>query len=162
MLFRSRFKNGILVDDFTGFSVADTFNVDYLASINRRLKRLSAAQYVSNFALKNNDEILSNGNLSPTTKSSLNYQINKDGIVTHYSLPYTTTSLASQIIASRTINVNPFNMPLVEGVLEMLPNVDVWVDNTRDPSLLITNPNLKIYSTSSTFNTLQLGDWQTV
>lgn len=158
----NRYKNGILTDDFSGFSVSDTYNSDFLASVNRRTKQMSCAQNVLNFPLKDINLLMSGGQLSSSTLSSLNYSINKDGFVTHFSLPYTTSSIASQILASRTVNVNPFAVALVQGTLSLSPNMDVWVDNFRQPSILVTDPNLNIYTPSNNLNVLKMGDWQTV
>jgi hypothetical protein len=155
----NRFKNGILVDDFTGYSTADTYNNDYLASINRRTKQLSCGQTVTNIPLK--DLNLTN-NMGCIDDSIVNYKINSDGQVNYFTLPYTTSNLTSQKIASRTVNINPFAFALTEGVTLLTPNMDNWVDNTKEPSLLITDPNLKVFRSSDTVNMLQVGDWRTI
>ena len=47
----NRFKNGIMVDDFSSYAVADTNNNDYSATINRRTGQMTATQNVKNFPL---------------------------------------------------------------------------------------------------------------
>lgn len=155
----NRFKNGLLVDDFSSYGTADTYNIDYAATINRRDKTMTATQQVKNFPLKSLALNYSLGNLANTV--SLGYGVNTDGHVNYFSLPYTTSNVASQKFASRTVNVNPFSFTTQEGVMSITPNVDNWVDTNYAPSILITDPNLQVYQSSNTINVLQAGDWKT-
>ena len=63
----NRFKNGILVDDFSSYATADTLNPDYSATINRRVRQLTAAQNVKNFPLQSLALAYSAGSLSSST-----------------------------------------------------------------------------------------------
>jgi len=156
----NRFKNGILVDDFSSYSTADTYNIDYAATINRRDKVMTATQTVKNFPLKSLAMVNSLGNLANTT--ALGYSVNTDGHNNYYALPYTTANVASQKFASRTVNVNPFALSSKEGNLSISPNVDNWVDTEYAPSLLIVDPNLQVFQSGNTVNVLSTGDWKTV
>lgn len=158
----NRFKNGIMVDDFSSFSAADTANPDFNASINRRTRRLSASQNVQNFPLKNLALVNNMSRPSQTLLDSLSYAISTDGYVNYFTLPYTTSNIIEQKLASRTTNINPFTMPLTEGIISLSPNVDNWVDTKYAPSLLIIDPNLQVFQQSNQINVLQFGDWQTV
>ena len=160
----NRFKNGILVDDFSSYATADTLNNDYSATINRRLRQLTATQNVRNFPLKSLALAYNMGLPSSVTSSSLGYTISKDGLTNYFSLPITSTAnVASQRFASRTVNVNPFSYSTQEGVLDLSPNVDNWVDTEYSPALLITDPDLQVYrANSQVINVLTAGDWQTV
>ena len=51
----NRFKNGILVDNFTTFSVADTYNNSYFAQIDTTNGTLSPATTTESFDLYNKD-----------------------------------------------------------------------------------------------------------
>ena len=105
----NRFKNGIVVDNFSGFVTADTASDDFLASINRREKKMEPIHLVKNFPLKSLDMVVTaGGNFS--TSTSLTYSTDKDGFNTLFSLPYTTANVASQKIASRSFNLNPFSV----------------------------------------------------
>ena len=157
----NRFKNGILVDDFSGYGTADTSSDDYNTTINRREKIMTASQSVDNYPLQSVAKVYNGGVLSSSAISSLGYSINSDGNVNYFTLPYTTANVASQKFASRTVNINPFSVSDVEGVLSLTPNMDNWVDKNYEPSLLITDPNLKIYKEGTTNNILQYGDWKT-
>jgi hypothetical protein len=158
----NRFKNGIMVDDFSGFGTSDAGVKDFSASINRRTKRMTAKQTVKNFPLKNLAMVYNMGNPNAATLSSLNYSITSDGYTNYFTLPFTSTNIIAQRLASRVVNLNPFAVTTAKGTVELSPNVDTWVDTSYSPSLLITDPNLHVYQSSDTVNTLQVGDWQTV
>jgi hypothetical protein len=156
----NRFKNGILVDDFSSFSTADTLITDYHATINRRDRFMTASQNVKNFPLKS---LATAYNMNQMDSSiSLGYNISKDGDVNYYTLPYTTANVITQKFASRTVNVNPFSFSIIDGTVSLSPNIDNWVDTTYSPALLITDPNLQVFQASSTNNILQYGDWKAI
>ena len=160
----NRFKNGIMVDDFSSYAVADTLNNDYTATINRRTRQLTATQNVRNFPLKALSLVYNMGLPSSATSNALGYSINTDGYINYFSLPITgTANVATQKFASRTVNVNPFSYTTQEGTLALSPNVDNWVDTNYSPALLIVDPNLQIFrANSQAINVLSAGDWQTI
>ena len=158
----NRFKNGILVDDFSSYAAADTLNRDYFATINKRTRQMTAGQDVTNYPLKSLLQAYNMGSLLPSAAAGQNIAIGQDGYVNYFTLPYTTANVVTQKIASRNINVNPFSTPISEGVTQLTPNIDNWVDKSYSPSLLITDPNLQVFSASSGVNVLSVGDWQTI
>ena len=159
----NRFKNGILVDDFSSYSTADTVNTDYSATINRRERLMTATQTVKNFPLVGYAVVNNMGLPSTSTISGLGYAINSEGHINYFSLPYTTANAITQKFASRTVNVNPFSFSSQEGVLEITPNVDNWVDTNYAPSLLITAPGLQVFrANAQSLNVLSAGDWKSV
>ena len=156
----NRFKNGILVDDFSSYATADTLNSDYYATINRRDRLMTASQNIKNFPLKS---LATAYNMNQIDSSiSLGYNISKDGDVNYYTLPYSTANVITQKFASRTVNVNPFSFSLVDGTVSLSPNIDNWVDTTYSPALLITDPNLQVFQAGTTNNILQYGDWKAI
>ena len=159
----NRFKNGILVDDFSNFGTADTANPNFNASIDTATKRMSAAQSVTNYPLVSTIVYETLG--SPAnTAAQIGYSINSMGKATtnYFSLPYTPTVLINQPLASNTVNLNPFTTPLYQGVCQLNPPMDNWVDNTQAPSLLLVDPNLQVYQQSNTLNVLNVTNWQTI
>lgn len=160
----NRFKNGILVDNFTGASTAQTGSVDYAAKINNRLQFMTAADEVLNLPIQSQDILKSMGNLSRTRQSALGYRVHSIGnhSTNIFTLPYTTANLVTQKIASNTVSLNPFAVELKEGVLEINPPMDTWVSTTKEPDVLIVDPKIALYSEGSTLNTLQQGDWQNI
>ena len=158
----NRFKNGIMVDDFSGYSAAEAGIQDFNANINRRTKQMSAVQKVTNFPLKNLAVSYNMNSPSQSTISGLSFARTTDGFTNYFTLPYTTTNMVAQKLASRKVNINPYSVSSAKGLITLSPNVDNWVDTTYSPSLLITDPNLHIYQSSNTINTLVAGDWQSV
>jgi hypothetical protein len=159
----NRFKNGILVDDFSSYATADTWNSDYTATIDRLNKQMTATQQVKNFPLKSLALAYNLGLPDSTTSNTLGYAINSDGYTNYFSLPYTSSNVISQKVASRTVNLNPFSYCTQEGILSLSPNVDNWVDTNYSPALLITDPNLQVFQANSqVINVLSAGNWQTI
>lgn len=157
----NRFKNGILVDDFSSYATSDTANPDYFVSVNRRIKQMTAAQNVQNFPLQSLSLVYNMGQLDSTSANNLGYKISQSGSSNFFTLPYTTANVISQRVASRTVNLNPFAVFLNSGVLTLTPPMDNWVDTQKSPDLLIVDPNLQVYRASDQVNVLQVGDWKT-
>jgi len=158
----NRFKNGILVDDFSSFATADTNNTDFNSNINRREKKLTASQIVDNFPLQSSYMLRTTNKLDANVAKSLGFSVSVIGSTNMFTLPYTSASLAEQRLASNTVNINPFAVAVYDGILSLNPPMDNWVDNQKQPDLLIVDPDLQIYQSSNTLNTLSVGDWKTV
>lgn len=154
----NRFKNGILVDDFSSFYAADTYNEDYNAAINRRQRVMSAPQTVTNLPLKSTALINNMDRIDPSL--DLGYKIDSDSYVHYFSLPYTTANVVSQKYASRTVNLNPFSYIQKDGILALSPNMDNWVDTAYQPALLIIDPDLQVWRANTGTSTLMSqSDW---
>lgn len=160
----NRFKNGILVDNFSSFSAADSGNLDFSAKINKRDTTLSATETVFNLPLQSKDILASLGNLSDARQTALNfkYHSNSGGASSLITLPYTSANLVVQKIASNTTSLNPFAVSSDEGILDINPPMDMWVSTSKDPDILITDPNMTIYQAGTTLNQLSATDWQTI
>ena len=143
-----RFKNGIVVDSFTGHAVSDVINPDYNAAIDPINNELRPAFDISAHRLIFN----------PAT--STNYQ-QKGSLVTINS---TESVMIDQNKASRTINVNPFNVINYLGKIKLFPQSDIWVDTTKKPDLLVNLGGEKDaweYLANNAFN-VSWNSWQTV
>ena len=115
-----RFKNGILVDPFTGFNIADVNNTTYQASIDRKEKTLSA------YATKDRQYPLSF--LTTGSSNVTRYPGNK--------LMLTPSSLEifqSQPFASASINLAQELTFTFVGDLQTFPTTDNWVNTVNDP-----------------------------
>jgi hypothetical protein len=156
----NRFKNGILVDDFSSFATGDTYSSDFKATINRRDRTMTAAQNVQNFPLKGLATAYNMGKIDSSI--NLGYAISTDGDTNYFTLPYSTANVISQKFASRTVNVNPFSFGLRDGYIALSPNVDNWVDTNYSPALLVVDPNLQVFQASNTINQMTNGDWKTI
>jgi hypothetical protein len=163
----NRFKNGLLVDDFSTFNVGDTYNQDFSASINTRIKKLEPAVYVTNYSLQNL-QMLGSKKFSDATLSGISYKPHQLGNSIVFSLPYTETVAINQPLASRTISVNPFAVVSGIGTMELTPPMDNWVDQINAPAILFVDPSIKAYKAVDTLNlldgspTMSVNDWQAI
>ena len=118
-----RFKNGFVVDNFKGTSVANVFDGDFHAAID-----------------------INAGNMRPVFKqdclnfefdasNSGNYQQTGDLI----TLPYTSVEWIKQSQATRIENVNPFAVFGWAGDLTLVPPADVWKDTVQRPDILVND-----------------------
>lgn len=156
----NRFKNGILVDDFSSFLTSDTNpGSGFNAKIDTTKKQLIPKTIVDNFALKNPGVIKSQNTLRET---STFYAHPIQNNTTVYTLPYTKANIASQVLASSTISINPFAVVEYEGYMNLNPPMDNWVDNQQAPDILIVDPTLEVYQENGVTNFQNSGNWQTI
>lgn len=118
----SRPKNGILVDNFQGSSIADVTNLDYYAAIDQQNNELRPAAQINNIPFNFN--------------SGLSSHYARSGKI--FTLPYSTATFIDQSTASRTENLNPFNLTVWNGTMKLDPESDTWVDTAQLPAV-ITN-----------------------
>jgi hypothetical protein len=116
-----RFKNGLIVDSFNGSSVADVSKNDYVAAIDPKNKEMrptfNISSHLLTFDSANSSSFMQSGPL-----------ITANG--TH-------TTFIDQAKASRSINVNPFNVINYLGKITLDPPSDIWVDTNKQPDLLV-------------------------
>ena len=116
----NRFKNGIIVDQFSGHNVGNVRNADYNVSIDFQNQELRPP-----FVSKNvNFDVQSLGSLNQTV----------DGFIT---LPYDEDVFIRQPLATGSINVNPFSVTNWLGQVIMDPPSDNWVDTEQRPDVLV-------------------------
>jgi hypothetical protein len=160
----NRFKNGILVDDFSTFAVADSFNSSYSASIDTRKSMMTAALDIQNYQLQNLTllDSINYGSLSASTQTSLGFKLNQYGRTSVITRPFTEEPLVVQKLASIDVDVNAFSVRNSQGTLELTPPMDNWIDTTKEPSLLFIDPTLRTFRATNNNNLLQIGDWQAI
>ena len=165
----NRFKNGILVDDFSTFAVADSFNNDFSAGIDTRYQTMGPSLLINNYPLQNQQLLAFNfKSLTAAAANTLTFKVTNTNSNPIFTLPYTEEAVAVQPLASRSISANPFSVVNSTGALSISPAMDNWIDQTREPEILFIDPNIRLYNPSSTQNlleglpTLAVADWQTV
>jgi hypothetical protein len=156
----NRFKNGILVDDFSSYSTADTENADYAAKINVRTKQLTPLTLVDNFQLQNPTVLNSLGTLKKTNNFAISSISGTNTNV--FTLPYTSSNVVIQQLASSTVSLNPFGVAVYEGVAKLNPPMDNWVDNTQAPAIVVVDPSIEVYQETNGVNILNAGDFATI
>jgi hypothetical protein len=115
----NRFKNGILVDPFTGHSIGDVLNPDYKCAMDPRNNEMRPPFHTENLLL--------NINVTGSTNFARTGSI--------ISLPYTVQTFIDQPLASQAVNVNPFNTVQFIGQITLDPSSDTWVDTNRIPDV---------------------------
>ena len=121
-----RFKNGFIVDNFTGHSVGDGMHPDYKNSMDM-------ANGVLRPEFKHRMIELEEKFTTDAERTSVGYQKTGDLI----TLPYTEVEMVNQPYASRIENVNPFNVIAWVGSIALDPASDIWKDTNRLPNLVI-------------------------
>jgi hypothetical protein len=121
----NRFKNGFMVDNFSGHNVGDTNNIDYYCSIDMEKNELRPF-----FSMQNVNLIEKVS--TDSARTSANYKITGDLI----TLPYTTSAIITQPYASRLENINPFSIFTFLGNVQLNPPSDTWFEVNRRPDIV--------------------------
>ena len=130
-----RFKNGIIVDNFTGHGIADVSDNDYSVSMDLGQGEMRPAFSQDNIAFKEVDPDLST-TITEQLRSDNGYFKNGDLL----TLPYDSHSYIEQPYASTTVNLNPFEIVPFVGRMELDPPIDEWMDTTKQPDLVVDLP----------------------
>lgn len=125
-----RFKNGFIVDSFTGHGIGDVKNPDYKVSVDPVGKQLRPAHFTTSLDIVENIA-------SGTARASQGYQKTGDLI----TLPYTEVDFVYNPNATRYIDVNPYKIGAFKGEIELVPAGDTWKDTDRRPDLIVTDDN---------------------
>ena len=147
-----RLKNGYVVDDFTDHTIGDVLNVDYKCSLDFREGQLRPQHYTTNVGL-----IFNEGESTNVVKTTGNVIM----------LPYTDVAIVTQPYASRTENVNPFNVFTFIGRIDLTPASDDWVDIERLPARVenvegdFSAVARDLQVDQNGFAPIQWGSWQT-
>lgn len=135
----NRFKSGILVDTFNGHKIGDVLNPDYNIAMDfsegyarppfktntTDLEEIPNSQ-PENSKFKN---VKDNGFISETQRSKI-----KDNI---YMFPYTREVFIAQPLATRSISVQPHEVTTFEGIANVFPPMDNWVDTETRPAVRV-------------------------
>ena len=130
-----RFKNGFVVDNFTGHNIGDVGNKDYKVSVDYANGEMRPTFHEDAVQLIERDE--DGTAIEADDRTDASYQKTGDLI----TLPYTEETLIDQPYASKAINVNPFGVFTWIGSIELTPPGDEWKETERAPELVINNPN---------------------
>jgi len=117
----NRFKNGLLVDQFSGHSVSDVTNPDFYAGVNMGEEFMTCPVLTRHFLTRPNHATRTNVAIGDRLAT-----------LTYSSVPFITQSLAS-----RAISVNPFNVTAFIGKMVTEPPSDYWKDIEYLPDLVV-------------------------
>ena len=134
-----RFKNGIIVDNFTGHGVGEVSNEDYKNSMDIAAGELRPAFHQDNINLIESDSGLGNSTaMTDAIRTTNGYQKTGDLI----TLPYTEVALVDQNYASTTVNLNPYDTIDYIGNVVLSPDNDEWFDTEVQPEMTIEIPSV--------------------
>lgn len=126
-----RFKSGIIVDNFAGHNIGDTWSTEYKCAIDMQSQQLRPQHHT--------DEIHLSEKLSDDdSRSSKGYK--KSGSIV--TLDYSEQEVINNPFATETINLNPFLVFQYKGNLSMNPDIDEWKDTVSRPDLVVRDNNL--------------------
>ena len=121
-----RFKNGFVVDNFTGHKIGNPLDPDYKVSMDFQKGILRPEFKQTNLRLK---EIATNTG----QRTSNNYAMTGNIV----SLAYTSNVFVQSNAASRIENINPFSVISFTGSVVLDPPSDVFFDTARLPEVHI-------------------------
>ena len=125
-----RFKNGFVVDDFTGHGVGNVKSEDYNVSIDKKNRTLRPAHFTDSLTIIEN--------ISNTTQRSTRGYTKTGDLLT---LPYTESSLVSNPNATRSLDVNPYKIGAYKVEVQLFPESSIWKDVDRRPDLTVQDDN---------------------
>ena len=157
-----RFKNGFIVDNFTGHSIGDVKNLDYKVSMDMARGELRPMFNEDAVQLIESDN--DGTTITALDRTEAKYAKTGDLI----TLPYTEATLIDQPFASKFVNVNPFDIFTWSGSIALTPPSDEWKETERVPELVVNaiggfdtlvqnlgNPNLQSVEIGTVWN-----EWQ--
>jgi len=157
-----RFKNGFIVDNFTGHGIGDVGNLDYKVAMDMAQGEARPLCKTDSVQLIEADD--DGTTIIASDRTDNNYAKTGDLI----TLPYQEQTLVDQPFASKYINVNPFNVFTWVGTVELDPPGDEWKETERVPELVVNqngmfdtmvanlgNPNLQEIEMGTVWN-----EWQ--
>ena len=117
----NRFKNGFFADNFKDFKFSDVLNGEYLASIDLDENTINP------FIIQNNARIEFKPGTTSYNGTSSNVTLRGDQLM----LSYSEAVEINQNLATGISNVNPYDVVVYEGTLELSPNTDQWITVDR-------------------------------
>jgi hypothetical protein len=126
-----RFKNGFVVDNFSGHNVGDVGNNDYKLSIDRGRGEARTPFNEDIISLAEVDDDLTA--IVAADRTAANYAKTGDLV----TLPYTESTLFEQPYATKTENLNPFFIFDWIGNIELNPPLDEWKETQVAPELVV-------------------------
>ena len=147
-----RFKNGYIVDNFTGHGIGDVADNNYSVSMDMAAGELRPAHHMDNTNLIESDSALANSDAMTTAIRTTNgYQKTGDLI----TLPYTEEAYITQSFASTTVNLNPYDVISYVGQVTISPDQDEWMETEVLPEMTIDIPGVFDSLTDEAGNAVQ-------
>ena len=134
-----RFKNGFIVDNFTGHNIGDVSDSDYSVSMDMAQGELRPSHHMDNTNLIESDSSLGSSTaMTDAIRTTNGYQKTGDLI----TLPYTEETEIEQKYASTTVNLNPYDTISFVGHITLDPDQDDWFETETLPEMTIEIPGV--------------------
>ena len=147
-----RFKNGYIVDNFTGHGIGDVADNNYSVSMDMAAGELRPAHHMDNTNLIESDSALANsGSMTTAIRTTNGYQKTGDLI----TLPYTEEAYITQPFASTVVNLNPYDVISYVGQVTITPDQDEWMETEVLPEMTIDIPGVFDSLTDEAGNAVQ-------
>ena len=130
-----RYKNGFIVEPFTGHGIGDPYNPEYNISMDFKTGELHPGFFNRNYKLAEVNSVDSQRTANGYTL------VNNTSIM----LSYTDDVYISNNLASDDEHINPFDFYLYTGTVTLSPASDTWFDTTALP--IIYQDNNGVYDT---------------
>ena len=130
-----RFKNGFIVDNFTGHNIGDVNNSGYNIAMDMARGEARSPHFTDAVTLVESTDTGSTSatDLTDTFRTNQHYKKNGDFL----TLPFTETSVISQPFATGVENINPFDVVIWSGQIALDPPSDEWREVRRQPDLQV-------------------------
>lgn len=140
-----RYKNGFIVDTFTGHGIGDVTSSDYRCAIDEKNQEARPRFYTKNY------------NLFLKTTESSGY-VQRGPLL---SRTFTPTNYITQPFASQSVNVNPYSVFSWRGTMSIDPSIDFWKDERFRPENIINiNGNRDNIAIGNDFSGSRWNNWQ--
>lgn len=120
------FKNGFIVDPFTGQNIADVASDDFRCSIDPVKTLMRPAFSIDNVSFIEK--------VSTIAARSAAHYVENDGIIT---LPFTEVAEIVQPFATRVESITPFLQFRFNGDAKLIPASDEWYETARAPAVIV-------------------------
>ena len=149
-----RFKNGFIVDQFTGHGIGDVQNPDYKISVDTQTRQLRPMHYAQALEIV---ELLVSG----TDRATKPYQKTGDLI----TLPYDENAFIFNNHATRSMDIHALSMGAFKGQINLIPEGDTWKSVDRRPDLTVVDDNnydaIKFMAEELGVTGTKWNEWQT-
>jgi len=147
-----RFKNGFIVDNFTGHGIGDVADNNYSVSMDMANGELRPAHHMDNTNLVESDSALGSSTaMTDAIRTTNGYQKTGDLI----TLPYTEEAYIQQSYASTVVNLNPYDVISYVGQVVISPDQDEWMETEVLPEMTIDIPGIFDTLTDEAGNAVQ-------
>ena len=149
-----KFKNGFIVDQFTGHGIGDVKDIDYRVSVDSSTRSLRPMHFTTSLEIV---EDLASG----SDRAYKGYKKTGDLI----TLPYNENAFIFNNNATRAMDIQAMAMGAMKGQINLFPEGDNWKSVDRRPDLVAIDDNnydaIKFMAEELGVTGTKWNEWQT-